>query len=199
VLQLNSSPGRLIIDVSWSHTNRHARAIGIVAEAATYTTYNKHKRRISILSTGFEPAIPAVKPLQPGWARKFNLLLTVIQHSGVDAFVCKLQKLNHKRDWQRVNRFHFYQVWGAKRVLLMFHVFWDVQEVLECLVHRMKAVRSSLEPLSCNLVLNSFISLWRCQMLMSEHVTNVAVIRTNFWISYFKLDWIKSEVENSAP
>jgi hypothetical protein len=30
----------------------------LVAEAATYTKYNKHKRRTSMPSTGFEPAIP---------------------------------------------------------------------------------------------------------------------------------------------
>jgi hypothetical protein len=33
----------------------------LVAEAATYTTHNKHKRRISIPSRGFEPAIPAIE------------------------------------------------------------------------------------------------------------------------------------------
>ena len=35
-----------------------------VAEAATYTTHSKHKRRTSMPSVGFEPAIPAIKRLQ---------------------------------------------------------------------------------------------------------------------------------------
>jgi len=34
-----------------------------VAEAATYTTHNKHKRRLSMPSAGFEPAIPSTKRL----------------------------------------------------------------------------------------------------------------------------------------
>jgi hypothetical protein len=33
----------------------------LVAEAATYTTHNKHKRRTPIPSTVFEPAIPAIE------------------------------------------------------------------------------------------------------------------------------------------
>jgi hypothetical protein len=32
----------------------------LVAEAATYTTHNKHNRRTSMLLAGFEPAIPAM-------------------------------------------------------------------------------------------------------------------------------------------
>jgi hypothetical protein len=35
-----------------------------VAETATYTAQNKHKIRISILSTGFEAAITAIQQLQ---------------------------------------------------------------------------------------------------------------------------------------
>jgi hypothetical protein len=35
-----------------------------VAEAATYTTYTKHKRRTVVPSAGFEPAIPVIKRLQ---------------------------------------------------------------------------------------------------------------------------------------
>jgi len=35
-----------------------------LAEAAAYTTHNKHKRRISMPSTVFETAIPAIKRLQ---------------------------------------------------------------------------------------------------------------------------------------
>lgn len=33
-------------------------------QAATYTTRNKHNRRISMLPAGFEPMIPALKRLQ---------------------------------------------------------------------------------------------------------------------------------------
>jgi hypothetical protein len=32
-----------------------------VAEAYTYTGQHKHKRKVSMLSAGFEPAIPATK------------------------------------------------------------------------------------------------------------------------------------------
>jgi hypothetical protein len=35
-----------------------------VVEAATYTTHYKHKRRTSMFSAGFEPAIPATERLQ---------------------------------------------------------------------------------------------------------------------------------------
>jgi hypothetical protein len=53
-----SGLGRLIVEVSRSHTIRHthtrARAVGLlwtsdqhVAEAATYTTHNKHKKQTS--------------------------------------------------------------------------------------------------------------------------------------------------------
>jgi len=44
-------------------------------------------------------------------------------------------------------------------LLLVFHVFWDVQGALECLVLKMKALRSSLEPLSCNAAPNRVILL----------------------------------------
>ena len=44
-------------------------------------------------------------------------------------------------------------------LLLMLRVFWDVHEVLECLVLKMEALRSSLEPLSCDVDPNSVISL----------------------------------------
>ena len=47
---------------------RHTHSIGLlltsdrpVAEAATYTTHNEQNKGISLLSTGFEPAIPNVK------------------------------------------------------------------------------------------------------------------------------------------
>jgi hypothetical protein len=34
-----------------------------IVEAATYTTHNKHKRRISMLSAAFKPAIPTIEGL----------------------------------------------------------------------------------------------------------------------------------------
>jgi len=37
----------------------------LVAEAAAYTTHNKHKWRTSRPSALFEPAIPIIKRLQP--------------------------------------------------------------------------------------------------------------------------------------
>jgi hypothetical protein len=36
----------------------------LVAETATYTTHNKHKKRASMPSARFEPAIPAIQRLQ---------------------------------------------------------------------------------------------------------------------------------------
>jgi hypothetical protein len=36
----------------------------LVAEVATYTTHNKHKRKISMISAGFEPAIAESKEVQ---------------------------------------------------------------------------------------------------------------------------------------
>jgi len=57
-------PGHLIVEVSKSHT----QPVGLlwtsdqaVAEAVTYTTHNKHKRRPSTPSAWFETAIPAIK------------------------------------------------------------------------------------------------------------------------------------------
>jgi hypothetical protein len=35
-----------------------------IAEAATYTTHNKHQTRTSVSSVGFEPAIATIKRLQ---------------------------------------------------------------------------------------------------------------------------------------
>ena len=53
------------------HTDTHTHPVGLlqttdhpVAEVATYTTHNKHKRRISVPSPEFEPAIPAIDRLQ---------------------------------------------------------------------------------------------------------------------------------------
>ena len=49
------------------HTQTHTHPVGllrtsdqIVAEAATYTTHNRHKRRTYMPSAGFEAAIPAI-------------------------------------------------------------------------------------------------------------------------------------------
>ena len=71
--QRNSSLGRLTVEVSRSHTIRHPHTYGkttlkniqLGPEAAFYATYNKHKRRIFMPLTGFEPSIPAIKSLQP--------------------------------------------------------------------------------------------------------------------------------------
>jgi hypothetical protein len=70
--QSNSSAGRLTVEVFRSHTKPHTHPVGdlctsdqLVVEAATYITQNKHIRRISMSSAGFEPAIRAVKRLQP--------------------------------------------------------------------------------------------------------------------------------------
>ena len=42
-----------------THTRARARA-----KAVTYAAHNEHKKRKSMLSTGFEPAIPTIKKLQ---------------------------------------------------------------------------------------------------------------------------------------
>jgi hypothetical protein len=54
-----------------THTNKHTHTVGLlwmsdqlVAEAATCTTHNKQKKRISTTSSGFEPAIPAIEQPQ---------------------------------------------------------------------------------------------------------------------------------------
>jgi hypothetical protein len=60
----------LIIQISRSHTIRHIQRHPVellctsdqpVAEAATYTTHNQHKRRTSMPLAKFEPAISATK------------------------------------------------------------------------------------------------------------------------------------------
>jgi len=107
---------------------------------------------------------------------------------------CKILNLNHKRNWQRVNRFSRYRIWGAKSGVVA-----DVSRLLGCpgslgmLGPEDGGTRSSLEPLSCNVDPNSVISLWLYQMLVTEHLTNVARNGTNFWISYFDFYWIKSQ------
>jgi len=72
-LQPKTGLGRLaIFEVSKSHTIRHTHThthtVGFHctsdqpdAEAATYATLNTHKRRTSMPSARFEPAIPAME------------------------------------------------------------------------------------------------------------------------------------------
>jgi hypothetical protein len=71
--QPNSGLGRLFVEVSTLHslTHTHIHTVErlgpsdqLVAEAANYTTHNKHKRRSSMPSAGFEPAIPGIELLQ---------------------------------------------------------------------------------------------------------------------------------------
>ena len=83
--QSNSDLGLLIADDSGSlslslslshththtHTHTHIHTVGllrtsdqVVAEVATYTTHNKHVRRTSMPSVGFEPAIPPIERQQ---------------------------------------------------------------------------------------------------------------------------------------
>jgi hypothetical protein len=71
------------IEVSLSHSDT-PHSVGLlrtsdqlVAEAATYTTHNKHKRRTSMLSAGFDPAIPAIKPPQ-SWDRLIVLIVDCV-------------------------------------------------------------------------------------------------------------------------
>jgi hypothetical protein len=68
----NTGLGSLTGEVSRPHSYTHTHTLTVeflwkgdrfVAEAATYTTQNTHKRRTSIPSTRFEPAIPSVKRL----------------------------------------------------------------------------------------------------------------------------------------
>ena len=53
----------------------------LVAEAATYTTHNKRK----MPSAGFEPAIPAIQPLQ-NYA--LDRTVTMLNYSSVHFDVC---------------------------------------------------------------------------------------------------------------
>jgi hypothetical protein len=57
-----------IFYTSTPHTVAHTHLVGLlwmsnqlITEAATYTTYNQHKRQTSKPSVGFKPVIPAVK------------------------------------------------------------------------------------------------------------------------------------------
>jgi len=52
-----------------THTQTHLLGIPctsdqLFAQAATYTTHNKHNRQISMPSAGFEPAIAEINQLQ---------------------------------------------------------------------------------------------------------------------------------------
>jgi len=65
-LQLNSCLGRLVLwllDYTQLFTHP-SRSDQHLAEAPTYTTHNKHKRRTSMSSVGFEPAISTFKRLK---------------------------------------------------------------------------------------------------------------------------------------
>jgi hypothetical protein len=61
--QLNSGLGRLIVEVSRPHTASRILLTSdqFVAETATYTAHNKHKRRTSMPSAIFKPSIPQIK------------------------------------------------------------------------------------------------------------------------------------------
>ena len=64
--QPNLGMGHLIVEVSRSHTYMVVGRLWtsdhqFSAEAATYTTHNKHKRWTSMLSVGFKPTIPAIE------------------------------------------------------------------------------------------------------------------------------------------
>ena len=67
---------QLTVAVSRSHTvgSTPLYSDQSVTQAATYTTRNKHNRRISVPSGGFEPATPAIK--RP---HNYNLDCTVIR------------------------------------------------------------------------------------------------------------------------
>jgi hypothetical protein len=61
-------PPRFEVSRSYTIRHTHTQLVGLfwtsdqlVVEAATYTTHNKHKRRISMPSAGFEPAIPVIE------------------------------------------------------------------------------------------------------------------------------------------
>lgn len=66
ILQSNSIQGYLVDEDSTSHTFRHTHEIEIlrtsgepVAQAATYTIHDKHKRRTTMSSVGFELRVPS--------------------------------------------------------------------------------------------------------------------------------------------
>jgi hypothetical protein len=49
---------------TYTRQDSSKRVISPFAEAATYTTHNEQSKGISLLSAGFEPAIPHIKRLQ---------------------------------------------------------------------------------------------------------------------------------------
>jgi hypothetical protein len=70
--QPKSGLGLHMAEVSRSHTVTHTHththsirflctSVQSVSKAATHTTHNKHNRRTSMHSTGFDPAVAAVK------------------------------------------------------------------------------------------------------------------------------------------
>ena len=68
----------------WSQTHTHTHPSGLlwandrhVSEAATYTTHDKHKRRRTTTTAGFEHAIPAIVRL---YAYVFDRTATRIGH-----------------------------------------------------------------------------------------------------------------------
>ena len=67
--QPNTGLDDLTAEVSRLHNIRHSLSRTplnneSVAEAATHTTHNKHKRQTSVPSAGFNPMTPAIKWLQ---------------------------------------------------------------------------------------------------------------------------------------
>jgi hypothetical protein len=70
-LQPNSLPDRLFVQVSGSHIIGNTHGVWVlrtsdqlVAEAATNTTHNKHKKRTPMPSAGIKPATQKIKRLQ---------------------------------------------------------------------------------------------------------------------------------------
>jgi len=63
VQQSNSGLGRLIVEVSRSHAVRQAHMVGLlwtsVAETATYTAYNIHKRQTPSVLSGIKTREPS--------------------------------------------------------------------------------------------------------------------------------------------
>jgi hypothetical protein len=76
---------RLIVEVYRSHTIRQTHPVGLlwasvqfVAESATYTTHNRQKRRTSMPSAVFEPAIPAAVPARKRITRRTATILGLL-------------------------------------------------------------------------------------------------------------------------
>jgi hypothetical protein len=101
--QPKSDPGCLIVEVPLSQTDRqtHTQPVKLpctcdqlVAEAATYTSYNKHKRRTSMSSEDYKPAVPAVKRSQTfsldrsstdlQWLTVIHLFMCDVKYSDVE-------------------------------------------------------------------------------------------------------------------